>query len=251
MGRVVSAFLLLAGMSVFPPSPARADTAGVEILDFGYLADDFVVAAGDQVKWVNTGAALHTVTADPAVVDRFDSGTLQPGASFARSFRDVGTFSYHCDIYRSMRATVHVTQDRTAVSRYRHPVSMRPAASGQSSSATTSPSATTSSSVPGTLLPPVKPMYPVPRLVSSAPAREVALPAPIGAPTPIDIAAPTAAAPSSPPGPGEAPPAGAAGQDPGLTKRTHSTGPEASVGRLLVAAGGVLLLANLRRRAPS
>lgn len=242
-GKIVSAAVLVAGMSLLPPSSARADTAEVEILDFGYLAADFVVAVGDQVKWVNTGATAHTVTADDGVVDRFDSGKLQPGAAFVRAFRSVGTFAYHCAIYRSMRATVHVTQDRAAASRYRR-IPLRPAAAGPAPPSAPPPS----SPAPGTPRSEPKPAEPASRREPVAPRPNSGAIQPL---PPLDVALRAPTTVSAPPVSGPSSPVSEASPPEEPAGRHHAGGSEALVGKFLVVAGGVLLLANLRRRAPS
>jgi plastocyanin len=77
----------------------------VEIVDFGFSPTELEVPVGTDVEWVNDDPAAHTVTADD---DAFDSGTLDPGATFATRFEQVGTYRYLCQIHPSMRGTVRV-----------------------------------------------------------------------------------------------------------------------------------------------
>ena len=82
-----------------PGAPAGEDTidAQVTIVDFGFEPDDFTATAGEPVKWQNTGDAQHTVAfEDDSVVD---SGTLDAGAEFSRTFEDAGEFVYFCSIH--------------------------------------------------------------------------------------------------------------------------------------------------------
>ncbi len=58
--------------------------------------------------WRNTSALPHTVTADPSKVVRpenvilpegaaaFDSGNMDPGATFSHTFTTAGTYRYVC-----------------------------------------------------------------------------------------------------------------------------------------------------------
>jgi hypothetical protein len=51
------------------------------------------------------------VTADDG---SFDSGTLNPGASFSQTFSTAGTFTYHCAIHPRMTGTIVVSETATA-----------------------------------------------------------------------------------------------------------------------------------------
>jgi plastocyanin len=62
---------------------------------------------GDTVTWRNTDHLVHTVTADD---DAFDSGDLDGGATFARTFAAPGEYRFHCRIHRFMRGVVVVSQ---------------------------------------------------------------------------------------------------------------------------------------------
>src|ERR687888_623828 len=104
------AAMLLAMATVFGfAAPARGDTVGARILDFGFMPNDVSIGAGDEVVWTNGGGAAHSVVAaDPGSPEQFDSGDLPHGASFARTFERVGTFPYHCRIHPPMRGVVRV-----------------------------------------------------------------------------------------------------------------------------------------------
>jgi plastocyanin len=59
------------------------------------------------VIWTNTGAVAHTVTADDG--KSFDSGTIDPKATFTVVLQSSGTFAYHCAFHAWMKATLFVT----------------------------------------------------------------------------------------------------------------------------------------------
>ena len=66
------------------------------------------ISAGQAVRWRNTSALIHTVTADPsramqaanvrlpAGADAFDSGDMGPGGSFTWTFTEPGEYRYVC-----------------------------------------------------------------------------------------------------------------------------------------------------------
>ena len=64
------------------------------------------VAAGTTVTWVNKDKVPHTVKADSG--NGVASPTLDPGENFTYTFSAPGTAAYHCNIHRSMKASVVV-----------------------------------------------------------------------------------------------------------------------------------------------
>jgi plastocyanin len=72
------------------------------------------IAAGDTVKWTNTGFVTHTVTFDPAMaakaadvslpagVQPFDSGDVEEDASFSHTFAAKGAYKYICKYHEDM-----------------------------------------------------------------------------------------------------------------------------------------------------
>ena len=88
---------------VKPQRPDGADR--VAIKDFAFDPDVTNVEVGTEVKWNNDDPAEHTVT---SLDGRFDSGVLDPGASFTFVFDKPGTYSYRCDIHPSMKGTIKV-----------------------------------------------------------------------------------------------------------------------------------------------
>jgi len=83
-----------------PPSPNS-----VNIGDDFFNPGSLTVTAGTTVTWTNRGNRGHTVTSDQGA---FDSGTLNPGSTFSFTFKDKGTFSYHCNFHSGMAAKIVV-----------------------------------------------------------------------------------------------------------------------------------------------
>ncbi len=102
------------------PMPMPAPQAGqgtVTIQGFAFNPGTITVRVGQQVVWVNRDSAPHTSTSGSCSggtctpAPGWDSGTLNPGQSFAFTFTSAGTFSYFCRIHgASMQGTVVVTQ---------------------------------------------------------------------------------------------------------------------------------------------
>lgn len=61
--------------------------------------------AGTEVTWTNHDPTTHTVSADAG---EFDSGALDPGATFSATFTDSGQFTYMCQIHPTMKGKVTV-----------------------------------------------------------------------------------------------------------------------------------------------
>ena len=59
---------------------------------------------GDTVTFVNDDEIAHTATSDG-----FDSGTMEPGATFDFTAEKAGTISYVCSFHPGMTGTINVT----------------------------------------------------------------------------------------------------------------------------------------------
>jgi len=88
-----------------------AADAAVRVLmtdEFLYEPEVVSISVGDTVRWEGVGSYAHTVTADPAKAAEsasvrlpagaqpFDSGRIQPGETFAYTFRTPGRYRYFC-----------------------------------------------------------------------------------------------------------------------------------------------------------
>lgn len=83
-----------------------ADVAAT-INNFAFSPNPLTVPVGTRVVWTNMQTGVpHTVTSDTGL---WDSGTVQPGGTFAFTFTTAGTFAYHCNIHPTMHGTVMVT----------------------------------------------------------------------------------------------------------------------------------------------
>jgi len=64
-----------------------------------------VIGVNNTVIWTNDDSAEHTVTATDG---SFNSGSIEPGQTFAYTFTAPGTYTYYCTIHPWMRGTVIV-----------------------------------------------------------------------------------------------------------------------------------------------
>ena len=94
------------------PSPGAGVTdrdADVAIRDFEFVPSQASIPVGASVEWTNNGDIAHTVTWSGGEGERFDSGRMQPGENFKRTFDEPGArVRYHCSIHPRMRGTVEV-----------------------------------------------------------------------------------------------------------------------------------------------
>jgi plastocyanin len=87
-------------------SSAEHDRNAVAIEDFTFTPGDLKIAAGTTVTFTNQDGFAHTATAKDA---SFDSGSLDPDATFEHTFETAGTFAYLCAIHNSMTGTITVS----------------------------------------------------------------------------------------------------------------------------------------------
>jgi plastocyanin len=96
-------------LDVRPDAPkVQLEQAGgnaVAIQGFAFAPATLDVPAGTEVTWTNQDPAPHTVTGDDG---SFDSGTIDPGATFSAVFDQSGTVTYMCNIHPAMTGTIRV-----------------------------------------------------------------------------------------------------------------------------------------------
>ncbi len=78
------------------------------ISDFYFLPAEISFPAGTQVTWLNQGQTQHTTTS--VTRGQWDSGTIDPGRSWAATYSVPGTYEYYCTIHPDeMRARLTIT----------------------------------------------------------------------------------------------------------------------------------------------
>jgi plastocyanin len=77
----------------------------VVIRQMKYQPADLTVHVGDTVVWKNDDIFPHTVS---AADQSFDSGTIQPGASWTYVAKTAGVHAYNCKPHPNMKAKLVV-----------------------------------------------------------------------------------------------------------------------------------------------
>lgn len=83
-----------------PQAPAAQAPVSIAAYDNYFEPKTINIAPGTTVRWFNAGQHPHTATAQD---DSWDSGDIQPGASYSATFQHPGTYRYYCR---------HHTQDK-------------------------------------------------------------------------------------------------------------------------------------------
>lgn len=78
-------------------------TVSIGSINNGFVPGSTTVKRGTEVTWTNNDVTRHTVTGTG-----FDSGWLEPGASYTHRFNTVGSFDYRCSIHPVMQGTINV-----------------------------------------------------------------------------------------------------------------------------------------------
>ncbi|VVB96372.1 Cupredoxin-like domain protein [uncultured archaeon] len=94
--------------AVMTTTPATTgSTASVDIKNFMFTPGTLNITSGTTVTWTNDDTVAHTVT---SVTGVFDSGSINPGATYSYTFNQTGSFEYGCTIHPSIpHGTVIVT----------------------------------------------------------------------------------------------------------------------------------------------
>ena len=84
-------------------------SVSISIRNLAYSREKITIKKGSTITWTNEDSMAHTVTSMSSS-DSFDSGTLEKGQTFSKTFNNVGTFDYVCSFHSSMKAEVVVVE---------------------------------------------------------------------------------------------------------------------------------------------
>jgi plastocyanin len=87
-----------------PAAEAAAEATEVKMAGSTFAPGTIELKVGETVKFVNDDEIAHTATSDA-----FDSGTMEPGASFEFTAEKAGSISYLCEFHPGMTGTINVT----------------------------------------------------------------------------------------------------------------------------------------------
>src|SRR6266699_3635244 len=87
---------LLGGCTGFGGSNPSLTGPAVTELDNEFSPRVLHIKVEQAVTWVNKGQTIHTVTADD---HSFDSGNMDTGAQYTRTFKQPGHYAYFCRIH--------------------------------------------------------------------------------------------------------------------------------------------------------
>lgn len=90
-----------------PQASSGAKAYAVAIEGFAFNPAELNIKQGDAVTWTNKDSAPHTITSDTGT--EINSPSLSTGQTYSHTFSQAGTFTYHCSVHPSMKATVVVS----------------------------------------------------------------------------------------------------------------------------------------------
>ena len=85
---------------------AQAATVTVTITNYMFMPAKITVHPGDKVVWTNQDSIPHTATSLDGKT--FDSGAIDPNASWSTILTTAGSFKYRCAIHPDMQGEVDV-----------------------------------------------------------------------------------------------------------------------------------------------
>jgi len=77
----------------------------VTIANFSFDPASLTITTGTTVTWTNNDTAPHNIAGDDGTLG---SNSLAKGEAFSFAFTKPGTFSYHCGVHPSMKASITV-----------------------------------------------------------------------------------------------------------------------------------------------
>ena len=86
-------------------SSVGAKTYAVNLSGYAFKPKTLTISAGDSVIWTNRDPAFHDVTSD---TNLFNSGVMTTGKTFKYTFKESGTYQYHCESHPYMKGVISV-----------------------------------------------------------------------------------------------------------------------------------------------
>jgi plastocyanin len=87
------------------PGGVEGKTVKAGMRNFAFTPAKLEIGAGTTIAWTNNDQMAHSVTSDDG---SWDSGLIEPGATWQRSFETPGSFAFHCTPHPFMKGVVTV-----------------------------------------------------------------------------------------------------------------------------------------------
>ena len=90
-----------------PPAPGAVEGKSVKagMSNFAFIPATLEIGVGTTIAWTNNDQMAHSVTSDDG---SWDSGLIEPGATWQRTFETPGSFAFHCTPHPFMKGVVTV-----------------------------------------------------------------------------------------------------------------------------------------------
>jgi len=95
----IISIIVFAGCAQHSPQPTPLPENTVLMMNDSFVPQTITVAPGTRITWVNMDTEVHSVTCEmPSEMQGvfFDSGAIQPGRTYERTFVNIGQFHYRC-----------------------------------------------------------------------------------------------------------------------------------------------------------
>ncbi|MCF7805940.1 MAG: cupredoxin domain-containing protein [Candidatus Marinimicrobia bacterium] len=97
------------------PTDSASDSGPNTVImeNTSYNPETLTVEIGTTVTWENNDSYAHTVTSGSPgnPTDTFDSGNIEAGESYERTFNETGTFNSYCTLHPdNMTGTIEVQE---------------------------------------------------------------------------------------------------------------------------------------------
>jgi plastocyanin len=93
--------------TIKPPAEAQTE-ATVDMVDISYRPQVLRVRPGGKITWVNRDKVSHTVTEGDELYNNFNSGPIEAGERYSRTFDTARRIGYRCVIHPNMEGTIFV-----------------------------------------------------------------------------------------------------------------------------------------------
>ena len=105
----LQSLLLIFTLTVFSSATFAGDNPQVIVKDFKFIPQEITIKRGQSITWLNQEKRqYHSVWFEASGGE--ESDYIFPDESYAKEFKQTGTFPYRCGPHPRMTATVHVIE---------------------------------------------------------------------------------------------------------------------------------------------